>query len=163
MSFFNNLFSLLRPPSIPFILSHMCLPLPREVSAVRNLSVNAGDSKRCRFNPWIRKILSWRKWQPTSVVLPGKFHGQRSLVGYNPWNHRVEHDWAYACMKFIIVSALKSHNFNICVLLGLASGDCLFSWKLVMFSWSFAYQVILDYILNIVRAVLLGLAFSIFL
>ena len=23
-----------------------------------------------------------RKWQPTPVLLPGKFHGQRSLVGY---------------------------------------------------------------------------------
>ena len=26
-----------------------------------------------------------RKWQPTPVFLPGKFHGQRSLVGYSPW------------------------------------------------------------------------------
>ena len=26
-----------------------------------------------------------RKWQPTSVFLPGKFHEQRSLVGYSPW------------------------------------------------------------------------------
>ena len=25
------------------------------------------------------------KWQPTSVFLPGKSHGQRSLVGYGPW------------------------------------------------------------------------------
>ena len=24
-------------------------------------------------------------WQPTPVVLPGKPHGQRSLVGYNTW------------------------------------------------------------------------------
>ena len=24
------------------------------------------------------------KWQPTLVLLPGKFHGQRSLVGYRP-------------------------------------------------------------------------------
>ena len=28
----------------------------------------------------------WRwAWQLTPVFLPGKFHGQRSLVGYNPW------------------------------------------------------------------------------
>ena len=26
-----------------------------------------------------------RKWQPTLVFLPGKFHGQRSLMGYSPW------------------------------------------------------------------------------
>ena len=41
--------------------------------------------KRCRFNPWIRKI-SWRRaWQPTPVFLPGKSHGQRSMAGYSPW------------------------------------------------------------------------------
>ena len=27
----------------------------------------------------------WRRaWQPTPVLLPGKFHGQRSLAGYSP-------------------------------------------------------------------------------
>ena len=26
-------------------------------------------------------------WQPTSVFLPGKFHGQRSLAGYSPKGH----------------------------------------------------------------------------
>jgi len=29
-----------------------------------------------------------RKWQPTLVLLPGKFHGWRSLVGYSPWGHK---------------------------------------------------------------------------
>ena len=29
-----------------------------------------------------------RKWQPISVFLPGEFHGQRSLMGYNPWDHK---------------------------------------------------------------------------
>ena len=37
------------------------------------------------FNPWVRKIPWRRKWQPTPVLLPVKFHGQRSLVGYSPW------------------------------------------------------------------------------
>ena len=41
--------------------------------------------KRCRFNPWVRKIPWRRKWQPTPVFLPGKFHRQRSLAGYCPW------------------------------------------------------------------------------
>ena len=32
--------------------------------------------ERPRFSPWVRKI-SWRKkWQPTPVLLPGKFHGR---------------------------------------------------------------------------------------
>ena len=31
---------------------------------------------------------------PLSVILPGKAHGQRSLVGSSPWGHkRVRHDW----------------------------------------------------------------------
>ena len=30
--------------------------------------------------------MPWRKeWQPTAVLLPGEFHGQRSLEGYSPW------------------------------------------------------------------------------
>ena len=38
--------------------------------------------KRHRFNPEIGKIPWSRKWQPTAVFLPGKFHEQWSLVGY---------------------------------------------------------------------------------
>ena len=26
-----------------------------------------------------------RQWHPTLVLLPGKSHGRRSLVGYSPW------------------------------------------------------------------------------
>ena len=46
------------------------------------------------FNPWAGKIPWRRKWQPTSVFLPGKSHGQRSLVGYSPWSCKgVRYDW----------------------------------------------------------------------
>ena len=44
--------------------------------------------RRCGFGPWVGKILWSRKWQTTSVFLPGKFHEQRSLVGYSPWGHK---------------------------------------------------------------------------
>ena len=38
------------------------------------------------FHPWFQKI-PWRKaWQPTAVFMPGEFHGQRSLMGYSPWD-----------------------------------------------------------------------------
>ena len=33
------------------------------------------------FDPQVGKIPWRRKWQPTPVLLPGKFHGWRSLVG----------------------------------------------------------------------------------
>ena len=33
--------------------------------------------------------LQWRRqWHPTPVLLPGKSHGQRSLVGYSPWGRQ---------------------------------------------------------------------------
>ena len=46
--------------------------------------------KKHGLDPWVGKILWRRKWQPTPVFLPGKYHGQRSLEGYTPWAHR---DW----------------------------------------------------------------------
>ena len=33
---------------------------------------------------WVKKISWSKKWQLTPVVLPGKFHGQRSLSDYSP-------------------------------------------------------------------------------
>ena len=50
-----------------------------------------GDSvvkRHRRFNPRSRKYPWRRKWQPTPVLLPGKFHGRRSLVGYSPWDRK---------------------------------------------------------------------------
>ena len=44
-----------------------------------------------------------RKWQPTPLFLPGKFHGQRSLLGYGQWRYKklkmAEHArvWVCAC------------------------------------------------------------------
>ena len=42
------------------------------------------EQYRPRFDPWMGKIPWRRKWHPTPVFLPWKFHGQRSLVGYSP-------------------------------------------------------------------------------
>ena len=51
---------------------------------VKKPTTNGGDTKRCRFSSWVGKIPWSRKWQPAPVFLLGKFHGQRSLVGYSP-------------------------------------------------------------------------------
>ena len=50
----------------------------------------SGEESICQFwrpgfDPGVRKISWRRKWQPTPVFLPGKSHGQRSLVGYSLW------------------------------------------------------------------------------
>ena len=44
--------------------------------------------RRPRFNPWVGKMPWRKKWQPTPVLLLGKSHGQRSLVGYSPRGHK---------------------------------------------------------------------------
>ena len=60
--------------------------------AVKNLPAKC---RRCRFNPWVGKVPWERKWQPTPIFLPGKSHGQKSLVGYSPWGGKaVGHDLA---------------------------------------------------------------------
>ena len=41
---------------------------------------NAWRCRRHGFDPWVER----RAWQPTPVFLPGKSHGQRSLVNYSP-------------------------------------------------------------------------------
>ena len=39
------------------------------------------------------KILQAREWQATAIFLPGKSHGQRSLMGYSPCGcTRARHD-----------------------------------------------------------------------
>ena len=38
---------------------------------------------RLSIHPWQR-----RQWQPTPVLLPGKSHGQKSLVGCSPWGSK---------------------------------------------------------------------------
>ena len=48
--------------------------------------------RRCRFDPWVKKIPWRRKWQPTPLFLPGISHGQRSLVSYSLWSGRDGHD-----------------------------------------------------------------------
>ena len=56
---------------------------------VKHLPANAGVTglipggiKLGQEDPWRRKC------QPTPVFLPGKFHGQRNLVGYSPWDRK---------------------------------------------------------------------------
>ena len=51
---------------------------------VKNPPANAGDVRKAG------SVLGWedpwsRKWHLTPVFLPGKFYGQRNLVGYSPW------------------------------------------------------------------------------
>ena len=87
-------------------------------SVVKNLSANAGRHRGCRFAPQVRKIPWRRKWQPTSVFLPGKSQ-QRNLEGYNPWcckeldTRECEHtcihtDTSLFKLKYVLKDRIKS-------------------------------------------------------
>ena len=56
-------------------------------SVIKTPPANAGDRKRVQRMDLAGR-LGGRKWQPTPVFLPGKFHGQRSMVGCSPWGHK---------------------------------------------------------------------------
>ena len=90
------------PPAPLFSLLHRVTPWIHKItysslclysSPVRNAGSTIGQEpacqcrrcKRCRFDPWVRKIPWRRARQPTPVFLPGESHGQRSLAGSTPW------------------------------------------------------------------------------
>ena len=57
--------------------------LPRGLCEQKSL---AGNSPCGCKELDMTKSLSWRRqWRPIPVLLPGKFHGQRSLVACSPW------------------------------------------------------------------------------
>ena len=52
------------------------------------MAKNLPAMQEAGFDPWVGKIPWRREWLPTPVFLPREFHGQRSLVGYCPWDHK---------------------------------------------------------------------------
>ena len=48
------------------------------------MPANSGDARNASSVPGSKRSPWDRKWQPVPVFLPGKFHGQRTLVGYSP-------------------------------------------------------------------------------
>ena len=63
--------------------------------------------KKYGVDPWIRKIPWSRKWQPTPVFLPGKFHGQRILAGYSPGGHKESDTTEQTCRRSPLKQALR--------------------------------------------------------
>ena len=53
-------------------------------AVVKNLPANEGDPGSV---PGLERFPWSRYWKPTPVFLPGKSHGQRSLVDLSPWGH----------------------------------------------------------------------------
>ena len=68
----------------------------------------------------VRKIPWRREWQSTPVLLPGEFHGQRSLVGYSPWGPKNQ-----TCLS----SSLSLHF------------SCLYIFWMYMSYWVYNWQI----------------------
>ena len=103
------------------------------------------------FDFWVRKI-PWR-WerQPTTVSLPGESHGQRSLVGYNPWGHKESHmnEWLTLSLLWALsTTLLRNRLFQSYVRVEHMQCQHLFSWKLTM-SYIFDTNIILFLLLRI--------------
>ena len=91
--------------------------LPRWLSG-KESACQFSRCKRCRFDPWVRKIPWRRKWQPTQVFLLGKLHGQRSLVDYSSQGckksdmtgHAHMHAWPRYFSKTYLFTSIKFHS-----------------------------------------------------
>ena len=75
-------------------LQYSCLGNPMDRGAWRGYhpwGCKVGHDLTTEHDPCICLLMSSaqihrrRQWQPTPVLLPGKFHGWRSLVGCSPW------------------------------------------------------------------------------
>ena len=53
---------------------------------VKESACQCRRQERHRFDPWLGINYLGRFPGVVPVVLLGKFHGQRSLVGYSPWD-----------------------------------------------------------------------------
>ena len=101
-----------------------------------NCSVVKNSSDKCRRHQVqsLGQGRSWkRKWQPTPVFLPGKFHGQRSLAGYSPWGFK-ELDWTRSLKKlylFLIIFGFAGSSLLQHILQFWSSGISL-QWLLLL-------------------------------
>ena len=73
-----------------------------------------GNAKECSnycTNARISHASQRRQWHPTPVLLPGKSHGQRSLVGCSPWG-RKESDMTERLHFHFSLSCIGEGNGN---------------------------------------------------
>ena len=91
-------------PSVPFGYSG---------SAGKEPACQCSRHKRHRFNPWVGKIPWRRKWQPTPVFSPGKFHGQKEPGGLQSMGPQ-SHTWLteQTHMQYIFI---RENDWRLCL------------------------------------------------
>ena len=108
------------------------------------------------------------QWHPTPVLVPGKSHGRRSLVGYNLWGHKeldmiewlhfhfrrirnmsdVEGILCPACLAFFLLEKRRLNIYNPLYSMTsevLSGADSLWYWSfngdlsLIQWTWVFSF------------------------
>ena len=74
-----------------------------------------------------------RKWQPTPVFSPGKFHRQRSLAGYSPWGCKKSDKIEVLTTR--IVLTMKDRDREIRLLQWWSKDLHKFGWTLKILCW----------------------------
>ena len=70
------------------------------------------EMKETWFILWVRKILWRSKWLPAPVILPGEFHGERSLVGYSMWGCKESEITKLVNNTSVALNTLKMPNLS---------------------------------------------------
>ena len=93
----NKLWKILKEMGIPDCLTCLLRNLyAGQEATVRTghgttdgFQVGKGVHQGCILSSYLFNLyaeyIQRRQWHPTPVLLPGKSHGWRSLVGYSPW------------------------------------------------------------------------------
>ena len=88
------------------------------------------------FNLWVGKIPWRRKWQSTPVLMPGKFHGWRSLMGYSPWGHKESDTTERLHFTNSCYQVKFTNNFSICLITSQWDLEYALEWENVWSSWA---------------------------
>ena len=81
-----------------------------------------------------------RQWHPTPVLLPGKSHGQRSLVGGSPWHSQVLRTHFKTILSWLLcgVTCRSSFFFSFCMWL---SSFLTLYWRKCTFLTALLYRI----------------------
>ena len=77
--------------SNPGSMTSELIPLGYSEYDIDNDATDMMKNSYCQVTPVVfdipKREYRRRQWYPTPVLLPGKSHGWRSLVGCSPWGH----------------------------------------------------------------------------
>ena len=102
----------------PAFLGNIHLGLPGGAVVKKKSACQYRRHKRLGFSTWVGTIPWSRKWQPTPVLLLGKFYGERSLAGYSSWGRKEVDTTEYTHTiprehSFVQVTEMSSCHFTL--------------------------------------------------